>query len=360
MRIAIVGDLAPGGAAQGGVQNATSSLVTALLASGEVDVTVIAPDHHTDAQYMDTDYPWPVQRVPMLERVQVLRGYRPWIAAVRRTLELIDPDIAQGQGLMHHGNAAAAWRGCPTIVSAHGNPLADSSNRYPVPLAAALAPVLRQAVRRTERGADIIANVTPDWRVNLVEEPQRSAFIPNPVSQHFFDAPASAFIPQVHYFGGPRAIKGGDLLLEAWPSVRQKVPDARLRIYGAGPSPVSPMDAVELSPALDNAGVAEAMAKGGVVVVPSRYEVSPIVISEAWAVGVPVVATRVGGVSAMAEGAALVAEPTARSIAEALIQMLTDAEVRATLVSEASRRADLQRPEAVADAYLALYRELAQ
>ena len=50
--------------------------------------------------------------------------------------------------------------------------------------------------------------------------------------------------------------------------------------------------------------VAEAMARASVLVIPSQFEVAPVAVAEAWALRVPVVATRVGGMSTFANGAA--------------------------------------------------------
>ena len=51
--------------------------------------------------------------------------------------------------------------------------------------------------------------------------------------------------------------------------------------------------------------------RASVLVIPSQFEVAPVAVAEAWALRVPVVATRVGGMSTFANGAAALepAEP---------------------------------------------------
>jgi glycosyltransferase involved in cell wall biosynthesis len=66
----------------------------------------------------------------------------------------------------------------------------------------------------------------------------------------------------------------------------------------------------------------------------------PQVLIEAFAAGLPTVATAVGGVSAAAEGAALLVQPgDARSAADALLSLAADAKLRQRLVARALVRA---------------------
>jgi len=102
-------------------------------------------------------------------------------------------------------------------------------------------------------------------------------------------------------FGRLRAYKGLDLLRDAWPLVRARHPDARLSVVGEG-------DAEALAPGLsalpgvtvDGRWMAEAeipplIASADVVVQPYREASQSGVVPLALALGVPVVATPVGG-----------------------------------------------------------------
>jgi glycosyltransferase involved in cell wall biosynthesis len=103
------------------------------------------------------------------------------------------------------------------------------------------------------------------------------------------------------------------------------------------------------------------MAKASVLVIPSQFEVSPTVLAEAWALGLPVVATAVGGLRALAEGAAVVVprrEPEA--LAAGIVRALAGGEEVERLVGEGRHRAEAHRAEAVAKAHLALYTELVE
>jgi glycosyltransferase involved in cell wall biosynthesis len=100
------------------------------------------------------------------------------------------------------------------------------------------------------------------------------------------------------------------------------------------------------------------MAQAAVVVIPSRFEVAPITLLEAWTVGVPVVATRVGGVPALADGAAVLVEPDPGAIAAGLLAVLEGKAPVAEFVAEGRRRAEEATATRVAQAHIDLYDEL--
>jgi glycosyltransferase involved in cell wall biosynthesis len=102
------------------------------------------------------------------------------------------------------------------------------------------------------------------------------------------------------------------------------------------------------------------MARASVLVIPSQFEVSPIVLAEAWALGLPVVATSVGGLRAIAEGAALIVPRRTEALAAGIVHALAAEGDVDQLVEEGRRRAQSHRAEAVARAHIALYTEVIQ
>jgi glycosyltransferase involved in cell wall biosynthesis len=100
------------------------------------------------------------------------------------------------------------------------------------------------------------------------------------------------------------------------------------------------------------------LARAAVVVVPSVFEVAPLIIAEAWAVGVPVVAASVGGIPAFAGDAAVLVDREADALAAAIADVLMDADVAARVVAEGRKRAEEHRVDAVLSAHLRLYHEL--
>ena len=76
---------------------------------------------------------------------------------------------------------------------------------------------------------------------------------------------------------------------------------------GIGEPPSKPVlghgDPITFESWLSSEQLAVRMSKASLLVVASEFEVSPIVVAEAWAVGLPVVATSVGGLRSLVEGA---------------------------------------------------------
>lgn len=358
MHVVMVADLAPEAASANGVQRATLALVRALSQSG-LDVTVVTP---TSGETDDGVWGFPVERVPMGGALQLLRGFRPWQSALASALDRLKPDIVHAQGLLHNGAAAVRYTAAPTIVTAHGDPLADARAHYSSPVFHALRGRLRSTVLEIVERADHIIDVTPDWRVNLPVEPASWSYIPNALEPQFFaevPAPRSA---RVLYFGGGRSIKGLDILLDSWPLVRRALPAAELHAFGLGSNDealirrCSETDGCLPAGSTTDRDVARLMRAGGVLAVPSRYEVSPVVIAEAWASGLPVVACDVGGIRALDHGALSVCPPEdPAALADRLIASMSESRDLDARVARGMVLARSQRPESVAAAHLELY-----
>ena len=128
---------------------------------------------------------------------------------------------------------------------------------------------------------------------------------------------------------GFRIQKGQDMLVEAWPAVREVVPDACLFLVGDGP------EAERLrrraGPGVTLVGhredIPDWVAASDVVALPSRWEGMSLVMLEAMARGRSVVSTDVGGArEVIGESAGAVVDDGPRRFAEALIERLADPE----------------------------------
>ncbi|MEO3937856.1 glycosyltransferase family 4 protein [Dermatophilaceae bacterium Soc4.6] len=135
--------------------------------------------------------------------------------------------------------------------------------------------------------------------------------------------------PTVLFVGNDFERKGGPRLLEAFRLVRAAVPDARLQIVGT-PHPIPPQAGVEV---LGRVGSREALAQlyadASVLVLPSTFDPFPLVVLEAMAHGLPVVATRQCGVPEMVVDGetGLLVEPgedLVPQLVDALVRLLTD------------------------------------
>jgi len=355
MRICIVLASAPEGSATGGVEKATHALCVGLLRAGH-DVTLIANGHGAEDAWPGV----PTVRVTDSGRRMLVGGAHEWCGAIVGTLARLKPCVAQGQGLGFAGSAVVAWRGGASVVAAHGNILRDLRHTYSLPGWAVRAPLVRARSMHAVRSADAVVNVTTDWRVNCPLEPRTAVHIPNPVDDAFFAVEASPAAGTVAFFGGARRIKGADLLLSAWPRVLSEIPDARLDLYGLGANSGArlPPGCVAHASLESNVDMAAAMSRTSVVVIPSRFEVSPLVAAEAMAIGVPVVATDVGGVRAMTEGVASLCRVSPSDIADHLVSALKGPPDRAERLREGQSRSAAFRIDEVASSYTSLYAAL--
>src|SRR5450756_1542963 len=231
---------------------------------------------------MSADEPWArvsTVRLAPSRRSMLMGGARDWDAAVRQVLDELRPEVALAEGLGFAGSAVVKWRGGVRVVVAHGNTVADIRHAYSWVGWAMRAPLVRASCAAAVRKADALVNVTEDWRINCPVAPTHQVDRPNPVDDDFFTSEPAPEPGVVACFGGSKRIKGVDLLLAAWPFVLRDAPHASLELYGytADGKPALPPNC-STREALDTSSqTAAAMARASAVVVPSRFEVSPLV-----------------------------------------------------------------------------------
>ncbi len=180
-------------------------------------------------------------------------------------------------------------------------------------------------------------------------QPGRPAAAPGPAG----DRPET-----VVFAGEVGRRKGVDVLLAAWPRVRAARPGARLVLAGPpGDVAPPPLPGVDVLGARPRAAVGDLLAGARAAVLPSRAEVLPVFLLEAMAAARPVVATPVGEVAHLVDGAGVLVRPgDPAALAGALVDVLTDPGL-ATARGEAGRRrvAGAHAPAAVAAELAALY-----
>mgnify|MGYP000225817756 CR=1 FL=1 len=134
---------------------------------------------------------------------------------------------------------------------------------------------------------------------------------------------------EILFVGSSVRQKGLDILLDAFKMVREKIPWAKLSVVGGGMNEkvASGVSFLGFREKLD-----EFYSRAEVVVIPSREEGLSLVALEAMALGIPVVASRVGGLPEILEGRAILVEKESPSaLAEAIIKLLDDEKLREKL-----------------------------
>ena len=157
-----------------------------------------------------------------------------------------------------------------------------------------------------------------------------------------YDAAARADQPcdRILFIGRLAAVKGVVLLLQAFSELRQRHPGLSLMLVGDGPerdtlhkqaAAMGLSGVVEFAGQLGEDEVAEALAGADMLVLPSFAEGVPVVLMEAMASRLPVIATRVGGVAELVEDGVnglLVAPGDVAGLICAMERLLRDPDLR--------------------------------
>jgi glycosyltransferase involved in cell wall biosynthesis len=189
----------------------------------------------------------------------------------------------------------------------------------------------------------------PNWSV-LHNGIDLTEFRPTPTATLPADLGIPAGAPVVTVVGRLGDGKGHSYLLDAWPAVLRRVPEARLLLVGDGPyEPALRLQAGRLQLrdrvvfAGRRADVGALLAASSVACLPTRREALPTALIEAAACGVPAVASGVTGVLEVVDDGVtgrLVPYAAPEALAAALGDLLADPATRAAMGAAARRLAE--------------------
>ena len=325
----------------GGVAGVAKYLVDEFAKFPEISMTVVVPQGASGSK--DVSEQWGQVRVHRLARKgawKFLPGSVYDIVAgkeqVRKLLSEIAPDLVHFQG------AAFLAAGCRTrsVLTIHG--IAEKDAVWDSRWGAArwlrwLVLMLTEGRgrRRTPRVimiSDYVGRMLPEDKVRKVWR------IDNPIADSFFGidwAPVpgrifccSRIVPRKNILG----------MIEAFERVVRKAPQAELRIGGSAEpgylrACMKELERRGLSSSVRFLGslsvkdVQNELSKANCFALPSFQETAPLSIAEAMAVGVPVVASAVGGVPDFVEHGAtgfLVDPRDARGVGDAMLRVISD------------------------------------
>lgn len=370
--------------APGGVETNVARVAKGLRALGE-DVEVFASDLHDEGRWVTRpDYPSvvdgiPVHRFPVLKRL-VPGLTMPMMPGLIGALDRARPDLLHAHshryGHVLQAAAVARARNLPLVVSTHYHP----ADRHEPPLKRGLLRlqdvgfglsayrIARALIVETSLEARLVREFAPADRIRIIPpgvdlEPWRRS----PKTARPADLPERFLL----FAGRIAPNKGLTHLVEA---LALLPPAQRLPLVMLGQDWGERTRLEELARAR---GVASSVLWRGHVesddefrsifrwatafVLPSEWEAFGLVLLEAMAAGVPIVATRVGGVpEVLDEGKAgrLVPYGDPAALAQAIREVVESPTLRGELTAEGARRVERFTWAAAVEKHRALYREL--
>ncbi|MGH6945419.1 MAG: glycosyltransferase family 4 protein [Geminicoccaceae bacterium] len=286
---------------------------------------------------------------------------------LRRLVADLAPDLIHAHGARAALPLVFPWRraGTPLIYTVHGY-------HFP-PKQRGLRTLGRLAERWCSARADATVFVCEhDRRIaerhGILARCRRHQVIHNGIATE--GLPAAATRDDRLVFAG-RLVEQKNPLMLVDVLDRLRPERVRLLVIGDGPlqaamrrraSEMGVLGSIEFRGAVPHESALQALAGGGILVLPSLSEGLPLVVLEAMAIGLPVVAAGVGGVPEIiehGETGLLVDRQAPESYAQSVRLLLRDPDLRAGLIARARRRvAECFSWAAAKHAYLELYRNI--
>ena len=280
------------------------------------------------------------------------------IAAAAKTLflskrsEIVHLHISNGGAWLREGPLVGVCRarGLRVVVTIHGFDFPEFSRARPGLVRRILSGV-GHVIVLSEEARDALRALV-DVEVSIV---------PNPVAIDLEAPPAEDAPPVALFAGAVGHRKGVDVLIDAWRLLLERGTKGQLRIVGP-PDDITPPDLhqMTLEAAVHPNCMPGLLREVRVIVLPSRAEAMPMILTESLAAGRPFVATTVGGVATItSDPDMLVSVDDAPALAAGIARYLDDAKA----AGEAGRRGrqymvETRSPEVIGPKLRAIYESL--
>jgi glycosyltransferase involved in cell wall biosynthesis len=297
-------------------------------------------------------------------------SYNGCVRAVRRKLKTIHPEIVHGQGTERECAMSAAFSRFPNVVTVHGNMrLIAEVNQAKTFSFYWLAAQLEKATLPRTRGVVCITHYTQQAVSDLA---RKTWVVPNAVDATFFDVQSEPDdTATILCVGQVSHRKNQNRFIEALDSLAAK---RKLRVVFLGgaekddPYMVDFLALVEKRPWCEYAGFAdrdslkERLKTAAMLALPSLEDNCPMVVLEAMAAGVPVLAAKVGGLPDLIEDGknGVFLDPLdAASMRAGVEKILDDRGMAKGLVATAKQQArERYHPLVIAKRHVEIYREV--
>ena len=298
-------------------------------------------------------------------------AYQGCIRATRKKLREIQPDIVHGQGTEHNNALCAVFSGFPNVLTIHGNMriIAKLNQARPFSFEWLAARLETFTIPRSD-GVVCITNYTREAVAALAK---KMWVVPNAVDAGFFEVQPEPprEIPVILCVGNVCQRKNQNNFIRALDPLAQRKKFKAI-FLGAAPEQdayvreffqlVEARAWCEFDGFADREKLKTFLRGAAFLALPTLEDNCPMVVLEAMAAGVPVIAANVGGVPDLIEDektGLLFDSQNAASMSGAAEKLLAQPEFGRTLATEARRSAKERfHPMVVARRHLEIYREV--
>lgn len=290
--------------------------------------------------------------------------------AIRKKLRQINPDIVHGQGTERNSALSAAFSGRPNLITIHGN-MRSVARVLNAPFGSYYWLAARLESLAVSRAGGVIC-LSSYSRSQAAASARRIWLIPNAVNPFFFDAirrPAPEKI--ILCVANIEPYKNQIWLVDALAPLARQIP-FQLRFLGRVPEGSGYGAAFKQRIAnepwcrhdgfADVAALRAQMEQASMLILPSLEDNCPMVLLEAMAAGLPVVASRAGGIPDFIQDSrtGCLFNPGDASLLRQHVANLLGNSILATQISAEARKMAQSRhhPSVIADSHLSAYREL--
>jgi glycosyltransferase involved in cell wall biosynthesis len=298
--------------------------------------------------------------------------YHGCISSARRKLQEIQPDIVHGQGTERDCAISAVCSGFPNVLTIHGNMRLIAKVNLVKPFSFLwLAAKLEKWTIPRSQGIVCITHYTQSAVSNLAK---RTWVVPNAVDASFFEIdaqPPAQKVPKILCVGQVCLRKNQNAFIRALDSL---APQGKFEVLFLGMTQAGNSYDEEFLGLVrerswcvyggmaDRAQLKQHFREATALALPSLEDNCPMVVLEAMAAGVPVVAANVGGVPDLVEDGktGFFCNPLdARSMAEAIETVLKNRSA-ATDITKRAKQEALSRfhPKAIASRHVRIYEEV--
>lgn len=355
------------------------SLSSALVATGEIDLHIVTEStlvaSNQIAQRNGITYHVVKSSLPVVNRgyppffpLDMLTGFARIVHKLLREVRVIQPDLVHAHGTEHSFALAGVRSHLPCLISIQGI-ISEYFKTSPCFRFRIVRHYEQFAVRRahfftcrTDFDSGFVRSQNPQARIFNIHEAMNPVYFRN--DWHAGQSETIMFV------GSDEPRKGLPVLLEAVAKIKQRRPNVRLIVVGTQADLSGQCQHLGILENVNFLGwqssdqIAKLHLESQVFVMPSQNENSPNAMAEAMISGLPIVATRVGGIPSLVndgQTGLLVPWGDAGALAEKIEWLLARPEERERLGQNARRVARAwHAPETIAADTIAAYREVLQ